>query len=450
MRCSLPRLRPRRIADDAGVSLVEVLVALVLLGLLASAVLTTLLLTVNTARSNGNRVVAANLVTDRIESLRDSDVFGIPDGRVEADQTVRSTIFHLITDAAYVPVSAATSTCDAAAGSRPAYKRITVTATWSRMGSIPAVRADTLVALPITGMDNTKGSLAVPLKLASGEPAAGHVVTLLLPPATLVGTQQTTGADGCALFTGLTPGTYTVSINSPGYTSYPGATSQWTVTGNSVTAANVTKLAEVPYDRGGFLAYTYATPSANSYTAPAGLPLTLSLTSPSLFPTQRLKQCGAPAVPCVSGTGMAASPRVTTTLFPFTTPGYVAFAGDCADSAPAALPAGVNVAPGATAMTIVPLGGVDVRVQQSAMTTWLARPVYAVHVADPVCIVQESYAIGTTAASTGAAPPALKVALPYGTWRIATTPDLSSPPPGGWPTVTVNAVAPVIGTVLLP
>lgn len=447
MRCPLSKLRARP-ADEAGVSLVEVLVAMVLLGLLASAVLTTLLLTVATSRNNSSRVVAANLVSDRIENLRDSDVFGIADGRVAVDRTVGTTVFRVVTDAAFVPVDSATSTCDAGAGSRPAYKRITVTASWPSMGRIPPVRGDTLIALPITGMDNTKGSLAVPLKLASGNPTPAQVVTLLTSTNAFVAS-QTTGADGCALFTGLAPGTYTVTVNTPAFTSYPGGTALRTVTGNTVTAATVTKVAEVPYDQAGVLAYSYATPPG--YPAPAALPLTLQLTSPGLYPTTQLKECGSPGATssCVNGAGTVGSPRVTSSLFPFATPGYIAYAGDCADSAPSPLPASLNVGPGVTRATTVALGGADLRVQKDT-TTWLAKPVYAVHLADATCTVQESYAVGTTTAASGTAPAALKVALPYGTWRIATTPDLRSPPAGGWPVVTVNAVAPVSATVVLP
>jgi prepilin-type N-terminal cleavage/methylation domain-containing protein len=423
---------------DNGFALVEVLVATVVFGLLASAVLYTLVQALSTTRGNRMRVVAANVANRQIEIARGMSVLDIPVGLSTSTLQVDNTTFTIRQDANWVPSSSATSSCDAPSGSRLGYKRVTVTVTWPNMGGIDPVRSDTIKTAGVSGIDPSKGNISVAVQDRDGRPLAGQQVRL-----TPGGVSQITGADGCAVFTGLsTAVSYTASVDTPGFVDLDG--NQRSVTAPVTPApAVVTKAPVLRYDRAASVAVRFDVPTGYRLPDGPGLPVTVAADPSDATTTRSTADCAASYA--IAGACLTGQPRLVPGLFPVSQ-GYVSWAGDCASSRPATLPAPIPVAPGAVAVpATVPLVPLDV-VARDGRGTFLAVPVYAVPAATSGCPVGEAYRLGTT---SGSEEP-LRMVLPPGDWVIQTAAATGSPPAGGfWPTVgLVPGSSPVLAEVV--
>lgn len=339
--------------DDSGFSLVEVVVAAVVLSLMGAAVAGVLLQAVAVTGDNARRVQAASIARDQIELVRSGNADDIPDGTVQVgSRTVQGTTYTITQNAALLGAGSAASACRQT-GADLAYKRVTVSVGWPDMGSTKPVRADTLVALTAVqrAAGSSLGAVAFAVDLYDGSTTArlsGANVT--------VGTQtQTTGDDGCVVFDSLTPGTYATAVTAAGYSDPDGRT---TTTGTvTATAGSITRPAPVVLGQTGRLRVTVTAPAG--YTSPtplATIPLTLdtALFAPTTFRT--FADCSGVAtapVGCVSGT-----PRTAAPLFPAT---YTVSAGDCSVIPPAGTAPSVQVPASGTVDATVPLGGVNVR-----------------------------------------------------------------------------------------
>ena len=153
--------------------------------------------------------------------------------------------------------------------------------------------------------------------------------------------------------------------------------------------------------------------------------------------TERLPVCTVPAtVHCVSGT-----PRLAQQVYPSS---YGVWAGIC--TAKPASPPVVAVAPGATVDVNVRLGALQVDFKNAGGTlvpSATGRTLYVTAVGAGACAVQHVVA---AAAAT------VKVALPSGTWQLATNATGAGAPTGGWPQVVVDAssTTPQTRTVTVP
>ena len=290
------RLRPA--AGDPGFTLVEVVVAMSMFAVAATVMLGLLVRTTAVARDNIRRTAAANLAMSQIEAVRTSSATSIADGQTTTTKTIGNTTYTIKQLANYVSSNSSTSVCTGS-GSTLAYKLVTVTVTWPNMGSVKAVRADTLKAVGIgtDGLDSTLGTLAILVAGTSGAIQSGVTVTLSS------GASKTTGDDGCAVFTGLTPATYSVSTSMTGYTGT--ANTQATTVGSlGVTAGGVTR-GTVVYDT--TRAVTVALDSPTGAIVPSTMPLrvgdsylseyTLS-TCPSSVTASCTSGVPAPSRPC--------------------------------------------------------------------------------------------------------------------------------------------------------
>lgn len=396
--------------SEAGFSLMEAVIAAVILCITAAAVAGLLLRVLDVSQDATQRTVAANMAATQVEKIRAMRALDIPGGRtVLPAVTLGGTSYTLVQDATYVALDSGGDSCQGA-GDPLAYKQVTITVTWTNMGTTKPVRTETVRSLGFggDGMDPTKGAVAVKVLDALGAGVAGISVTVTSTSGVTVGTQMTS-ADGCLVFTGLAPGNYTASVNETAYVDTVGARSS---TGNvfGVTAAALTATS-LSYDRPGQLLVTLA-PPALDFTPPAELGLTLKTslwtgTQKRPFPdcTQAL-----PAAPsnCVSGSPT----RQADSLFPAS---YSAWAGRCADSAPSVGSPLTAVSSGQVSSLTATLGGVTVRGTGLA----LGKTFYAVHAqdpSDPTC--QESYRVGVLPADGSA----VKVALPFGPWHLQLSP----------------------------
>ncbi|GAB2694312.1 prepilin-type N-terminal cleavage/methylation domain-containing protein [Thalassiella azotivora] len=392
----------RRAQEDDGFSLAEVLVAFVLFMILAASTGLALISAVKTTRANEGRVVAANLVARKVETLRGLLATEIPDGRLPRETVdVDGMRYYLDVTTSYDTVGGTGSACSGSSG-KAAFKRIRVSASWDGMGAVAPVLSETTKALPILGLESGLGIVTVPVSDRLGEPLRGV-------PVTLAGRTVETQADGCAIFSGLAPGAaYAATINVPGYVDRTGL-QQSARSPIQVTAGEVTKDPGFVYDRAATVTLTVRRASApgvtSAHVVPAGLGVTLSSTS-TLVGDQPNPVCGS--TPCVTASG---DQRARTSVFPFED-GYRAWAGTCAGSRPPT-PASITPAPGGSAVaSLPPLAAVDVVTKRSTGSFDSGWTVTAVNRG---CSTERFVLPGTTGTSNAGA---VKISLPAGTWEF--------------------------------
>lgn len=423
----LQRLR----REDDGFTLVEALAAMIVFAILAVSVMNVILNGFQLSKSNKARVTAANLAAQHIEATRAMEPTAVPDGlTVTSPPPIDGVQFEVRRTANYVASDSGTSLCTgsaSASGVRLAYKLVTVNVTWPSMGSVQPVRQDTLLNLGIDALDPTRGTAAVGVTGPGGLPTPG--VTVTLQPGSLV---RTTGADGCAVFTGLQPGTsFTAVLGQNPFVSRSSALSV-TSTPFTVTAGGVTRV-PLQYSPAGAASLTLSGPSG--LVPPTGLGATF--TSADLSPTDR------PFLPCTSSSAyhcLSGTPPTAARLWPGT---YGVRPGTCQDGLTAtAVP--VSVTAGSVASATLPLAGVRVEVRSSPTATYpsgqplTGYTVYAVHPADSLCLAQ-SWPMTPAGGSLQG------LALPAGQWTFSLTADgtpmttVSSP----WPTRTLSVGAAV-------
>lgn len=420
--------------DDAGLTLVEVIVGMAVFTVMATITAGLLINTVRTASANKQRVTAGNLVQAQIEQTRSLRTLDIPDGASTVlNTTVGGTTYTVNQTVNVVASDSSTSICSGS-GNQIGYKLVTAVVTWTGMGSAKPVRADTLKALGVgnDGLDTTKGAYAVAVIDSNGNPQQG--VSVMLNPG---GLTRTTGIDGCAVYLGLTPTDYTVTLSKAGYVTVDGAASI-TTAAIGVRASTVTRPPPVSYDLAGSVAFSTVAPGG--YSPVSGLRVTVSNTRFTPTTSRSFPDCSVvPTAPqgCVSGTSRSAA-----ALFPGQ---YGAWAGSCADAAPTAPPNLTPVASGPNPNVTVALAGVRVQVQDVSGRPVPGRTLYAYHAPDnKLCTTPEFYLLNADGSSD------VRVGLPSGMWTFALTPDASSAPPSGpWPTAQLAAGSASGGSVVV-
>lgn len=409
--------------DDAGFSMVEVLVALTLFGFLAGTVAVSLTGLLQQTKHNQERVVAAALASRVIDRLHAVPATQLPEGPLPVQTFAIDGKTFTVTAAASLVAegdSTGAGACDGSDGNRNA-KRINVAVTWPDMGRTKPVRTDTLRQLTVGELDPTKGVLSVRMVDASNAPAVGHTVTVY--PVTW---SAVTGADGCVVFRNLDPGSYTVRPYTAGYVDPVGnATPMRSVT---VVAGALTKDPGFRYDRAGTLSVGWVAPGDTASTYPL-LPGTGVTLANSAFSGGRISLPVCGIAPCTPS-GSAGSWNVPS-LFP-ATDGYTAWAGTCALAQPGSSSAATVLAPGGTGTFAARVARVTIVAGKANSTVKIT------HGADGGCPA----GVATTV-STGSGSTTTNVALPKGTWTFqvgtnvttTVTLDVGSPPV----TVTVAA-----------
>lgn len=200
--------------DDSGISLVEVLVAMLIFAIIAISVASSLVTALAITRENKARGIASNLAAseiDRVRALGDpfavhyrEQVIAVPG---EGDYTVKTTF-------AWVTPGGDVETCGTAGGPLQ-YKSVTVSVAWPAMrDGVDPVRFDTLLAPSKRINDPTKGTILISVEDAMGIGKPG--VTFTVTPSAGLGTISPTDADGCSYILEAPAGTYTVKLTGSG------------------------------------------------------------------------------------------------------------------------------------------------------------------------------------------------------------------------------------------
>jgi Tfp pilus assembly protein PilV len=391
--------------SDEGLTIMEVVVASVIFALAATVLAGLLIKTVGLAQSNTQRTTAANLATQQMEKLRATKAVNIPDGlTVIGPVTVGGTPY---TIKQYVKYATQNGTACTSTGTDLTAKEITLLVDWPNQGNVQDVRSDTIRTIQASDdiLTATKGAAAVTVQAANGTGSQDVVVTLTTNTGTIVAS-QTSGSDGCVVFTGLNAGSYLATANTVGFVDQDGDQSTAS-SAIGVTAGTISK-GVLPYDEFGGLSITPQTPDVN-YPVPSGIGVTLTTSVWSPSQNRTYVTCvGTNVSGCVSGT----TPRLAASLFPAK---YGAWAGTCSDAGTqAGAPTLATVGSGnVTSYTVSNFGRAKAVIGAAVVGT---KHLYAVHAADAVCPSGEVYDLGTVTAGQ-----TVQVGLPWGAWRLQLT-----------------------------
>ena len=400
------------IRREDGFTLVEVVMAMFIFGLVISGVVVGMTSSLNVTRQNRNRSIAANLASQEMDTVRSTAFTDLPLGQVISTQTIDGVPYTITRETGWVNANASSGPCQAPSGSTLAYLSVDVSVTWTNMKGVKAPVSNTVVTPPVGTYDPNSGHVAVTVKNAAGQPQPGVPVTFTGGSVT---DTQNTASDGCAFFAYEPTGSYTVSLNRSGFVSDQGAASPSLAA--TVVAGSTVPL-QFQYDQAATINATLVATGSAPLPTTGGIPVSLGNTH--ILPS---------GVTTVAGTGAS---RTLGSLFPFVD-GWDLWGGRCSDADPegvkptggayyvgASRTAPVTVTPGGTSAGTVSLPALTV---QTRTTTATARPnvvVTATHVVpsgvsvDPGCPSGEVYTLGTTNASGN-----LTVGLPYGKWTIS-------------------------------
>ncbi|CAO1653524.1 prepilin-type N-terminal cleavage/methylation domain-containing protein [Salinibacterium sp. NYA9b] len=416
----LQRLR----SSDAGMSLLEVVVAMMIFAIVSLGVLQALSTVLAITRDNRARVVAANLAAQEVDLARDAgDVFTLSNDTYT--KTLNGDVFTVTRSTAWVPSSNVDATCGSGGGTLQ-YKRVNVEVSWPNMrAGTEAVQFDTLLAPNDRINDPDLGTILVSVIGGSGEGSSGVSVSAS-PASPSEGAQSLTTSpaptddEGCTFILKVAPGNYDVSVSRSGYISDDGQSSSPSQLTQVVagTASSVS----FNYDEEATFDVDYI-----AATAPADVEISRDMDT-SFVSTYGVH----------SESSSSSSLSRSVDLFPWRS-GYVGLAGTyiakpedpdstadyCASPNPALwpeevvagvtyrspAPAPVAANPGDSVDMVVPMGLVDVRsIAGSRIRATSTAPV--VGSSDPGCTESVRLNFDRLNSSTQ------YVALPYGTWEI--------------------------------
>ncbi|HEY0373336.1 MAG TPA: prepilin-type N-terminal cleavage/methylation domain-containing protein [Amnibacterium sp.] len=411
---------------DAGMTLIEVVVALLVFAIIASGIVAGMTTIARMTSDDRSRVVAANLAAEQTDLARaigdpfklsnatTTQSFPTPDGFTRVF-TIKRTI-------SWVSSSGADISCGS--GTNLFFMRVHVLVTWD--GELPttkAVQTDTVIAPAGRIADPTSGTIAISVVGSDGLPMAGVSVTIVPTSGggSLASQPDPTNDAGCTYETKVAAGTYAVTIGKSGYID---VNQNIAPSKPVVVTVGTTQSVSFQYDK----AATFPVDYASNYASPFALPANLDTTF--------LNSTAGPYV--------THSPAASVLLHPFST-GYTAVAGalgtssgttTCAAVDPAAWSAAkvsgtdllagqrgaaVAAAPGGTANDLkVPMGVVLVKASAAGYLKAVqsnASPLKG----QPDCKVPSTYVFGNVLKNGVVA-----VALPFGTWTLYSGPTAAA------------------------
>jgi prepilin-type N-terminal cleavage/methylation domain-containing protein len=387
--------RAHRGADDAGLSLLEVVVALSVFAIGVTAILGFLVNTDDVVGDNIRRTAATNLVNQTLEAARAQTALAITNGRVVTTKPVSGTTYTITQEASFLTSDSTANVCQGS-GSSLAYKHVRVAVTWPNMGNVQPVTGDVLRAIGVgtpDGLDSTVGTVAVQINGGTGLPVGGVTVALSGTSAS-----QVTGSDGCAVFAGLTPQAYTVTASQSGYV---GSTNTSTASAVVSPAAGTVARGTLLFDTERTLNFVFDGPSGAL--VPVGMPIRIGGT---YVAEATVGTCtGSDVQACVT-----AIPGAIQHLFPDS---YTVKAGSCIETDQSAGLIDIRRAAANNSTVTVPMAAVTVKVTKSSGVTASARTASFIHAAQSTgCTSGETYSTPNVSAGT-------TVLLPYGTWTVS-------------------------------
>jgi prepilin-type N-terminal cleavage/methylation domain-containing protein len=330
-------------ADDAGFALIEILVSAVIVALISAAVADALISSAHLSGTERQRSQADQLVQqdqERLKGLSDQQLQGLTQTR-----TVKLDGYtYTVTSNSTFEGTSGASSCSSGSA---AYFKVASTVTGQPTGTITD---ESIIRRTVDG------GLRVQVDDESAlNPLSGVPVTAT-GPSTATGT---TDANGCFVFTGMTPGNYSVGVAAAGYVDKDGYSSPPGISA-TVSATGIAPTSNTPLSigKGGSITASFATSTTTQTFAVPGYYL-------SYFGSLGIGKMSAAPPPLGSGAPVTSIPTASQHLFPFTTlqgstysytGNYQVWAGKCASEQPLSPPPGIDiatVAPGSAAAATV-------------------------------------------------------------------------------------------------
>jgi type II secretory pathway pseudopilin PulG len=334
------RLTVRTRREERGMALIEVVASAALLAIIALALFGSLDVASSTSGDNKHRGIAASLAQDDQERMRGLEVRTLVQRSPEVRDVKLGNVTYKVESRAVEVSHGGSGGCTEDAGGID-YLKITSIVTWPGMRVNP-VQADSLMAPRPGSFGPDEGGLAVALLNRDGGPLQGIDVSL----SGAVNKSDTTDENGCAFFTYIPTGDYTLSFSSSGFVTPSGV-------------QDVSEVVSVPkgavgnesmqYDRAARLTVNIITKRADG-TPVADPAASIAVEHPNV-PAGLIPFAPTAATPDQVDTGP--------TLFPFASP-YTVYAGSCVDANPSKrpvtppdIPASVQLDPGGSGTATV-------------------------------------------------------------------------------------------------
>lgn len=352
---SVPDPSTRRLRDDRGFMIIEVLVSALILIMASLAVFSALDNADKAAGNQQRRALAANFAQSELERIRSLPVEDIAAMRGTRNLTRDDIDYAITTTAKWITDGDDEPECSSRSGGLD-YMRITVSISWQGMGSAKPVSFTSLFT-PTAGAGGDTGSVSVHLMNRNGGPVANVPVTLD-GPATFT---EITNKNGCVVFA-FVPASleYLVRFQRVGFVNEQSV--NLVEEPATVTAKETTKL-QFLYDSGGFTMANFST--RKSVNAGDG-------TIPSAPPALQMfhVEQTSPGVQVNLPAGTTSWNGSSKPWFPFTTP-YSIYAGNCPKNSPPSTSWAsrlVNITPLATQNAgNIQLPGLGVRVTEAGV-----------------------------------------------------------------------------------
>ncbi len=405
------RRNPR---SDGGLSLIEIMVAMMIFSMIALGVGFALVSTLTIARDNKSREIAASIAASEIDSARAiGNPFSVLDVAAHVVTTTAAETYTVTRKTAWVTPTGSASTCGAGGGALQ-YKRVTVTVSWPKMRSTDPVTSDTLLAPSTRINDPSKGTLLISVLDSRGLGKSGITFTAISSAGSLVTTP--TDADGCSFVLQAPPGSYTVKLTNTGMV-------------DSTQAANPSKTQTVTVGTSASFPFQYDTAAGFNIKYAANIPIP----QPKIPTNLDYSFINSYGVFPVNATANHVD------LHPYTT-GYQAVAGKfsatgCPSVDPEAWAPDTRVSPslvgvrqpvtpatpGVTTNINVPMGGLVLTGGAQPYLTAVSQPATPIP-GEPSCLTSPTttmtYGFGNIVPSASGT---VRIALPYGAWKLYTS-----------------------------
>jgi prepilin-type N-terminal cleavage/methylation domain-containing protein len=406
-------------SSESGLSLIEVIIAMMVFALIATGVGYTMIAALRLTQDSTARQQAANLASQEIDLTRSIDnLFNLVDKTTT--ETINGITYTIKRTARWVSDPNVDQRCGVGGGILR-YKRVNVTVGWTGMTSdLPTVRADTLIDPGVRINDPDLGTVLISVSDSSGEPVAGATVTVTPgSPANganpLAAQPPVTDSLGCTYALMVDPGNYDVTVSKSGYVDITQDATPTVVVSVEKSSASA---AMATLDLGATFPISYATNYAGSATLPNNIDASFISTY---------------------GTSLQSGGVSSVTMFPFPA-GYEVLAGiyndpanpskTCKSVEPAEWSAGtaagvtylagvrptsVAAIPGGTAPSAsVPMGVVTVQMPNSRKyLVAVSQSTGPSGTADPGCETAMTYTFGRLSRNE-----IITIALPFGSWKL--------------------------------
>ena len=208
-------------SSESGLSLIEVIIAMMVFALIATGVGYTMIAALRLTQDSTARQQAANLASQEIDLTRSIDnLFNLVDKTTT--QTINGITYTIKRTARWVSDPNVDQRCGVGGGILR-YKRVNVSVAWTGMTSdLPTVRSDTLIDPGVRINDPDLGTVLISVSDSSGEPVAGASVNVSPGSPSnganpLASQPPVTDSLGCTYALMVDPGNYNVTVSKSGY-----------------------------------------------------------------------------------------------------------------------------------------------------------------------------------------------------------------------------------------